>query len=216
MSYVGETERSLRARAQEHGLISHREAHTTHSLQNQDSSTSQNNPPRRSTRPTRNTKRHDYAALHSGSTIRWTEGTTDVSKHLAQSPHHTPTDCQLNILGIEPNWRKRVIKESLAIRRIPSTSKLNLNDGKHHFGPIYDPLIQPLRHQDTQQSSHQPSPSGHMATSPSNSETTSNATEPSQQPAVRTSRESPSRLNANLTENRDLPSSNYADSTTMC
>ena len=172
-SYVGETERSLRARAHEHGLLTHQEAKTSHSLK-PSSTDSPATPTRipvptttRSTRSTRNRPRPDYAAMHTGSNITWTEGNTEISKHLASTPH-SKTDYTFDILTTEPTWRKRIVKEAIEIKQIPQDQLLNENMGKHNIQPIYSPLIRKLTTTDTngQQRTHKtrprPSASNHQ------------------------------------------------------
>ena len=117
--YIGETERSLRYRAHEHAVIPRRDSQKAHSLINEEERTETN--PTNSDRPRR-------------------RGTTDISKHLAECPHRDE-DYNFELIGTEPIWRRRVMKESLYLHRETKGTLLNQNMGKHRFGPIYNRLL---------------------------------------------------------------------------
>ena len=72
---------------------------------------------------------HDYKALHShGDTPFLTMGKTAVSEHIS-SFDHSEGDIQYKILDFESDWRKRLVKETIAISRL----KPNLNDNDGLF-----------------------------------------------------------------------------------
>ena len=117
--YIGETKRSLRYRAHEHAVIPRRDSRKAHSLINEEERTESNTT--NSDRPRR-------------------RGTTDISKHLAECPHRDE-DYNFELIGTEPIWRRRVMKESLYLHRETKGTLLNQNMGKHRFGPIYNRLL---------------------------------------------------------------------------
>ena len=116
--YIGETERSLRYRAHEHAVITRNDSRKAHSLINEDERTEAN--PINNDRPRK-------------------RGTTDISKHLAECPHRDE-DYNFELIGTEPIWRRRVMKESLYLHRDPKGT-LHQHRGKHRFGPIYNRLL---------------------------------------------------------------------------
>ena len=59
-----------------------------------------------------------------------------MSEHIA-SFDHSEGDIEYKILDFESDWRKRLVKETIAISRL----KLNLNDKEGiHISAIYDPI----------------------------------------------------------------------------
>ena len=84
----------------------------------------------------RQTKKIDYKAMHSGSNIAITTGSTVVSEHMALNDHEEG-DIDIKILGFESNWYKRTTKEAIAIKRIKPT--LNEDEGRY-ISPIFDPV----------------------------------------------------------------------------
>ena len=81
-------------------------------------------------------KRKDYKALHTGNGQLLSVGDTVVSEHMATLDHDSG-DIEAKLLGFESNWRKRVIKETIAIHRL--RPNLNGNEG-HHISAIFDNL----------------------------------------------------------------------------
>ena len=92
--------------------------------------------PRRSARNTN--KKIDYKAMHEGSNLVWSAGSTPVSAHIA-SAHHDEDDHTLDIIHTESNWWKRTFRKAIEIKR--HHPQLNQDTGKHHVRAIYDPLI---------------------------------------------------------------------------
>ena len=135
-SYIGETARPLRARAYEHGVLTHTESRMAHSLLHKQEQTQTNQPTRRSTRATKNI---DYKAMDSGRDIPLTEGQTAVSAHMAQNAPHSKGEVTIKKIGKENNWRKRIIKEAIEIKR--QAPRLNEDEGKFIIRPIYEPII---------------------------------------------------------------------------
>ena len=84
----------------------------------------------------RQTKKIDYKAMHSGSNIAITTGSTVVSEHMALNDHEEG-DIDIKILGFESNWYKRTTKEAIAIKRIKPT--LNEDEGRY-ISPIFYPV----------------------------------------------------------------------------
>ena len=71
-----------------------------------------------------------------GNTPFLTMGKTAVSEHIA-SFDHSEDDIEYKILDFESDWRKRLVKETIAISRL----KPNLNDKEGiHISAIYDPI----------------------------------------------------------------------------
>ena len=84
----------------------------------------------------RNTQRKDYKAMHSGSDIMITVGSTVVSEHLALHDHQEG-DVTFKLLDFEWNWSKRTWKEEIAISKLRPS--LNGNEG-HYISQIFDPV----------------------------------------------------------------------------
>ena len=143
VSYVGETDRSLRERAYDHGIITHEESRHAHSI-------TQNKPqpaaaaeigvqPLR--RSTRMTQRHDYKAMNDGSDQVWSTGSTAVSEHKAKLDHKSG-DMTIKKIGSERSWKRRVIKEAIEIKRHQPQINKDANDtGKHYISNIYNCII---------------------------------------------------------------------------
>ena len=74
--------------------------------------------------------------MHTGSNQLLTIGDTVVSKHMALMDHK-PGDIELKILDFEPNWKRRTIKEKIAINKL--SPDLNEHEG-YHLSAIFDPL----------------------------------------------------------------------------
>ena len=87
-------------------------------------------------RSSRNTKKVDYKAMHNGSKQFLTLGKTAVSEHMALFDHKEG-DVEFKILDFESDWKKRTIKEAIAISKL----KPNLNDDDGlHLSAIYESL----------------------------------------------------------------------------
>ena len=134
--YVGETDRVWRGRQYEHGVVDHKTATRSASI----------NPPedrpeptrRPSTRSQRNQPTKNYATMHKGTDQRLTLGSTEFSAHLA-SEDHQKDDVEAKLLCTEEDWFKRGVKEAIAIRKIHPT--LNQDDGRYHLSSMYNQLI---------------------------------------------------------------------------
>ena len=87
--------------------------------------------------------------MNSGEGQLLTVGNTIVSEHMALNDH-SEGDIEISLLGFEPNWKKRLIKETIAINK----HKPNLNGTEgFHLSAIYDPLPTSLT-QGTRLASH--------------------------------------------------------------
>ena len=84
----------------------------------------------------RQTKKIDYKAMHSSSSIAITTGSTVVSEHMALNDHEE-SDIEIKILGFESNWYKQTAKETIPIKGIKQT--LNEDEGRY-ISPIFDPV----------------------------------------------------------------------------
>ena len=72
--------------------------------------------------------------MNSGSHQRLTVGDTAVSEHMALNDHKEG-DIEIKLLDFEPHWKKRLIKETIAISKLKPD--LNGNEGKY-LSAIYD------------------------------------------------------------------------------
>jgi len=154
-TYVGETGRSLKARAYEHGILTREQSLKSHSY-----SAEQNpgppepqQPPPNVRRSQRNRTTHNYKSLATGSDQALSLGTTEVSAHIAETGH-SKEQITISIIDREPNYRKRGIKEAIHINKIhPNLNKPN-DPGKYRLPPIYNqirPQISAPRTPDTSQ-----------------------------------------------------------------
>ena len=74
--------------------------------------------------------------MHSGNGLLLTVGDTIVSEHMATLDPDID-DIEVCLLGFEQDWKKRVIKETIAINKLKPN--LNGTDG-FHISAIFDPL----------------------------------------------------------------------------
>ena len=135
VSYVGETERALKARAYDHRVVSHKDARISHSLKKEGEDTRVVQAA--STRPRRNVERIDYKKLNSGEDQPLTPGSTPVSAHGA-AEDHSKNDMEIKIIARENDWWRRGVKEALKIRELDPS--LNEDEGRFHISPIYQLL----------------------------------------------------------------------------
>ena len=75
--------------------------------------------------------------MHTGSGQLLSTGDTIVSEHMA-TKDHKEGDIEIKLLGFEPNWRKRKIKEAIVVKKL--NPDLNGNEGSYQLSPIYDPI----------------------------------------------------------------------------
>ena len=139
--YIGETERALRERAYEHRVISHKDSKRSHSIILEGNDEERNNNvnievnTRRSNRNIN--KKIDYNKMNRGEKIL-TEGTTIVSKHVAEEDHEEG-DITIKAVSYETNWRARGVKEAIEIRK--KKTNMNQDEGRHYLSAIYNKLI---------------------------------------------------------------------------
>ena len=138
--YVGETDRVNRERGYEHGIIDHKTAKRSASLDYGDEQPEKKTTTTGTRRSTRNKNRKDYKSIQEGSDQRLSEGNTEFSAHVASDIHNRKEDLVSTILCTDENWYRRGVKEAIAIRKLKPT--LNKDDGRHHLSPIYNKLIQ--------------------------------------------------------------------------
>ena len=134
VDYVGETGRAVKERMYEHRVVSHDDMRRSHSLIVEKEKPEERQIGER--KSARQTKKIDYKAMHTGSNIAITTGSTVVSEHMALNDHEEG-DIDIKILGFENNWYKRTTKEAIAIKRIKPT--LNEDEGRY-ISPIFDPV----------------------------------------------------------------------------
>ena len=147
-TYIGETSKALKHRAYEHHILDHKTANKTHSLQhhstsnNIEATTNSNhqeaeNKTRKSARI--NSKQQlNYKDLHTGANLIWSEGNTEVSKHIAEFDHE-PQDVTIKAITYDNNWHRRGYKEALEIRR--RHPNLNQDQGRTFIPHIYGRVI---------------------------------------------------------------------------
>ena len=138
--YVGETDRVNRERGYEHGIIDHKTAKRSASLDYGDEQPEKKTTTTGTRRSTRNKNRKDYKSIQEGSDQRLSEGNTEFSAHVASDIHNRKEDLVSTILCTDESWYRRGVKEAIAIRKLKPT--LNKDDGRHHLSPIYNKLIQ--------------------------------------------------------------------------
>ena len=128
--YVGETDRVWRGRQYEHGVVDHKTANRSASINHPE------DPPeptrrRPSTRSqSRNQPERNYATMHHGTNQRLTLGSTEFSAHRA-SEIHEKDDIESKLHCTEEDWFRRGVKEAIAIRKIKPT--LNQDGGRHNL-----------------------------------------------------------------------------------
>ena len=115
----------------DHRVITHDDARRSHSLVQEIVEEKEIIGERRSTR---NVKRVDYKALDSGKGQLLTTGNTLVSEHMATTDHNDG-DIEIKLIDFETNWKRRKLKETLAINRVQPTLKEKEGD---YISPIFD------------------------------------------------------------------------------
>ena len=154
-TYVGETDRALKARAYEHKIVSHKDSERSHSIAQKEKEIqptrrskrqsarkeSENEEEKRPTRKSsRQTKKKDYKAMHTGEDIHLNEGQTEVSKHVA-TEEHDAGDVTIHTIDHDENWYTRGIREAIHIKKRRPT--LNADEGRFNLNPIYDVILHP-------------------------------------------------------------------------
>ena len=134
--YVGETGRAGKERLYEHRVISHLDSKRSHSLEKVEVANLEQEGDPQVRRSKRNLKRVDYKTLHNGSDQLLTTGSTVVSEHMA-TKDHKEGDVEIKLLDFEPNWKRRKIKEKIAINKLKPD--LNGNEG-YNLSAIFDPI----------------------------------------------------------------------------
>ena len=139
-SYVGETQRPLKQRAYEHYVIDHQAMQKNYSLEQE---TEPEDPPitssRRSERISKKPSKN-YKNMSTGAHLKLSEGTTEVSKHVATKTNDgDPCNITIKPISYETNWDKRLFKEAIEIKRRKPT--LNEDQGKRRIPPIYTTIV---------------------------------------------------------------------------
>ena len=75
--------------------------------------------------------------MHSGSDQLLSICSTVVSEYMA-TLDHKPDDINIKLLDFEPNWKRRKIKEKIAINKLHPD--LNGNEGSYYLSAIFDPI----------------------------------------------------------------------------
>lgn len=134
--YVGETGRSLKERAYEHRIVSHKQSVENQSIKNEEKEIINN--VQNTRRSKRNVKRKDYKKIHTGANIHLTEGSTEVSKHVALQDHEQE-DLAIKALAYDENWYTRGIREAMEIKK--RRPEMNIDEGRYHLSVIYDNIL---------------------------------------------------------------------------
>ena len=106
-------------------------------LDNREKETCDNPLPLGTRKSQRTIERKDYKAMHTGSGQPLPTGNTIVSEHMA-TKYHKEGYTETKLLGFEPNWRKRKIREAIVVKKL--NPDLNGNEGSYQLSPIYDPI----------------------------------------------------------------------------
>ena len=134
-NYIGQTKKPNKERSYEHHIVTSKEATSTTAVSFEDLYPTTTG----IRRSQRNTIRHDYTELNTGSNQRLTPGNTAVSEHM-EATDHNKGDVTVKILCKEPHRFKRWIKESIWIHRMkPSLNKTN--DDSFKLPVIWHDLI---------------------------------------------------------------------------
>ena len=138
-TYIGETQRALKQRAYEHGVVGRHDSLISHSIKEQKTQAAAPEMAQRRSSRLQDKDKIDYAAMHTGSNIPLTEGSTVVSKHKAGLDHE-PGDLIIKPIAHEQGWQRRVYREALEIRKRSPT--LNEEQGsKAYIPPIYNLIL---------------------------------------------------------------------------
>ena len=148
--YVGETDR-ISQRLYEHRVISHAQAKCSHSLLNETQGTNNvENAEKPAMKPTRSSSRKkavvNYKELNEGKQQFITEGSTEVSAHVAHEAHR-PDDMFYEIVDQDDDWTNRGYKEAIAIKMLKPD--LNEDEGRSYIPPIYNNLFRTRSYRDT-------------------------------------------------------------------
>ena len=128
-----------------------RNAKCAHSLQNENRGLSNVETAEKPTaKPTRSSSRKkaivNYKELNEGKQQFLTEGSTEVSAHVAQEAHRTD-DMFYEIIDQDDDWTSRGYKEAIAIKMLKPD--LNEDKGRCYIPPIYDTLFRTRSYRDT-------------------------------------------------------------------
>ena len=132
VDYIGETGRAAKVRMYDHRVITHDDSRRSHSLRQEKAEEIDEIIGER--RSTRNVKRVDYKAMDSGKGQMLSIGNTLISEHMATTDHNDG-DIEIKLIDFETNWKRRKLKETLAINRVQPTLKEKEGD---YISPIFD------------------------------------------------------------------------------
>ena len=137
--YVGETERAMKCRGYEHGIISHKDMKRNHSIdiQKEDNIIEEDNMGTRRSSRLHGKERKDYKRMNEGEEIQII-GNTEVALHMREEGHRKE-EMTLKILRYEENWWKRGVHEAIDIKR--HNPQLNQDKGRYNLASIWDVLI---------------------------------------------------------------------------
>ena len=145
-SYIGETDRAMKLRGYEHGIISHKDKNKNHSIKQKQIQVAENEVSEISTGQRRSTRlkqkeKVDYRKMDRGADLPKDASSSEVAEHMADG-EHSRDDMILEILGFEDNWWKRGIKEAIDIKKYKPT--LNKDQGRYHLPSIWDNVIKKI------------------------------------------------------------------------
>ena len=140
--YIGETERSMKFRGYEHGIVPHKDLSRNLSIPPIDTTTTPTNNAeetnnRRSSRLKSKTK-HDYKLMNQGVDLPSGNRNSEVAQYISKADHKAE-DMEIRILNYEQNWWKRGIREAIHIRR--HQPNLNQDGGRYNLGCIWTNLV---------------------------------------------------------------------------
>ena len=139
--YVGETDRVNRERGYEHGIIDHKTAKRSASLDYGDEQPEKKTTTTGTRRSTRNKNRKDYKSIQEGSDQRLSEGNTEFSAHVASDIHNRKEDLVSTILCTDESWYRRGVKAKggsqvkiLTISVLNTSKNLKCKDSGTFYG----------------------------------------------------------------------------------
>ena len=134
ITYIGETERAMKYRAYEHGIIDHKDIKKKREEKIPEITVVEDATQRRSPR-LKKKERVDYKRMDEGEKIKILDREASEVKEHTQKTQHTKDDFEIQILDYEDDWWKRGVKEAIRIQRRKPT--LNQDKGRTHLNPIW-------------------------------------------------------------------------------
>ena len=129
ITYIGETERAMKYRAYEHGIIEHKDI--KRKLEEKTPEVTVEDATRRRSPRLQKKEKIDYKKMDEGEKIKILDREASEVKEHVQETQHTKEDFEIQILDYEEDWWKRGVKEAIRIQR----KKPTLNQDKQSSSP---------------------------------------------------------------------------------